>query len=318
MLIPLRSNWTILGLTLALLVGVWLQLSFDEDLQQIQQWKTETMLHVKPSDLTILVEGADKMHQLKQLEVDLNPLLRTEEASWKTVEQQLRLIGKSAVTLEHLSLFYDRETPDLDWWRLFHVFPHLRVLRIKGLTLSSANASMGNMEDLEELYLIDCGLERFDETQYFPKLRILDLRRNQLADLWQNLDAYPNLQELYLNDNRIKKIKYLSHYHQVRKVSLAWNRVGEGYNEFTYWDDNKKAGNLCELDLQGNKLKTIPAVLTRLPNLRILDLSHNKLRGELSQLDGVHSLELLYLTNNYNLDTPVVLKSLPNLQQVIY
>ena len=110
---------------------------------------------------------------------------------------------------------------------------------------------------VDELKLSHNGLTEVSDVSFvmdaLPKLRLLDLSDNDIRDIpFGALRGYPALERLFLASNQISRVSL---------QALA------------------DMPSLVELDLSDNKLiaDAIDGPIFDLPNLKILNLSHNKL-----------------------------------------
>ncbi|CAG5891808.1 unnamed protein product [Menidia menidia] len=75
-------------------------------------------------------------------------------------------------------------------------------------------------------------------------------------------------------------------------------------------------GRSTSLGLNGKKLEDVPACVSRLPNLRVLSLSHNRLSFLPSELVALQQLTELNLGNNALKEVPAVLGHLEALKKL--
>ena len=138
------------------------------------------------------------------------------------------------------------------------------------------------LQSLEYLNIIGLGKPELRE-----KLTEFHLARNQLTSLTPL--AYDVQSKV---SNMFPKLK---------KIDASFNTIGflcSGYNGMPSYNEWPcKMECLTELNLQHNQLTQIPG-LKSMPNLRMLNLSHNRIRPPWKTLKDGHNLEVLKLHEN--------------------
>jgi Leucine-rich repeat (LRR) protein len=128
--------------------------------------------------------------------------------------------------------------------------------------------------------------EKSNETGQFNNLTELNLSGNQLKSIPSEIQNYTNLAVLDISDNELTAIDPLF-----------------GSDSQQNPDKSGQLKNLTELDLSGNRLKSIPSEIKVLNNLSILDLSNNELESLAQDVKELKNLKELNLAdNNLNLD----------------
>ncbi|XP_049975288.1 leucine-rich repeat-containing protein 69 [Alexandromys fortis] len=145
-----------------------------------------------------------------------------------------------------------------------------------------------------------------------PGLRILNLQNNFIHKVCPELRTLTKLTFLNLGNNLFEEIpeemKYLT---SLKKLHLFGNRicsiatgVCDGLQE------------LVLLNLNDNRLKSLPQEIGRLRNLTYLSINHNQLTGIPTELCSIQSLSELHLNYNQLMGIPEEIKLLRNLQQL--
>ncbi|XP_026661486.2 protein phosphatase 1 regulatory inhibitor subunit PPP1R7 homolog isoform X2 [Phoenix dactylifera] len=154
-----------------------------------------------------------------------------------------------------------REIPDVS------IFKTLLVFDVSFNEISSLNGLSKISNTLEELYVSKNEVTKMEELEHLDALRILELGSNRLR-VMENLQTLKNLQELWLGRNRIRMVN-LCGLKCIRKISLQSNRL-------TSMTGFQECIALEELYLSHNGIQKMEGLAT-LVNLRILDVSSNKL-----------------------------------------
>lgn len=148
--------------------------------------------------------------------------------------------------------------------------PRIRTLNVSGNDGLRTFDGVQHMKALAALIAKECGIEDLLPIKGLAELNALVCAECQLHDVGDALSSSPALRKLNLSKNHLKKLG----------------------NEAL-----KSSRGLRELRLAHNMLKTIPACVASTPNLRILDLGHNRISdwGDLSALRDLGRLEQLNL-----------------------
>jgi len=176
--------------------------------------------------------------------------------------------------------------------------------------------SIGNFENLQELYLTENRIKSFPESiGNLKSLKKINVSDNHIITLPNEIGYLINLRELHLNHNliqvlpesisRLKKLEILSIWgNQLRSLPKNMNEmdslrvVGLSFNhleEFPNFDSEFK--NLEILDLSNNKIKFMPENIGYLKSLKILWLNNNPIKELPDSLLDLQSLTDLYIVN---------------------
>ena len=148
-------------------------------------------------------------------------------------------------------------------------------------------------------------MQRFDISRcgfgalpaHFPwermrELTELDASENQLTLLPDGIAALPRLRVLLLGMNRFADVP------QIVRTFPALEVLGMQGNELASLGEGEFPARLTQLLLSDNRLRAIPATVSRLHSLRRLDLSGNELEVVPVHLSYIDSLEALGLAGN--------------------
>ncbi|XP_022729403.1 protein phosphatase 1 regulatory subunit pprA-like isoform X2 [Durio zibethinus] len=173
-------------------------------------------------------------------------------------------------------------------------------------------SSWDSLSGLEELVLRDNKLMNIPDVSIFKKLLVFDVSFNEITSLHGLLKASNTIKELYVSKNEVTKMEEIDHLHELQILELGSNRfrVMENLQNFTKLQElwlgrNRiKVINLCglgcikKISLQSNRLTSMIGLeecmaleelylshngiakmegLSTLVNLRVLDVSSNKL-----------------------------------------
>lgn len=159
--------------------------------------------------------------------------------------------------------------------------------------------NLSYLVNLQEIYLIHNKISNISGLEHCKQLNILELGSNKLRNI-NNIDnvVNSNIQQLYLGKNKIAHIDshQLSQFNQLHTLSIPSNRLTSLDNIF---NDNLQH-TLTELYISHNGLTVLNKSLYKLINLKILDISGNKLVN----IDGLQyciQLEELWCSDN-NID----------------
>ena len=200
----------------------------------------------------------------------------------------------------------------------------LKELSLRFTGLMNIPAEIGNLKNLTYLDLSLNELTSIpNEIGKLTNLKILDLLDNELTGIQKELiENLTNLETLYLQNNQITylapEIRNLS---KLQRLYLAYNRLESipaevfdlatldvlsiHHNSITYLPDGieKLAGSLTVLNLNANKLKSIPPQTGQLQKLLQLLISSNQLEGLPRALGDLKALMGLNIEDNPNLTT---------------
>jgi len=186
------------------------------------------------------------------------------------------------------------------WQSILRSYSELQSARIGRM----ANVSV----DLSGMGLADIPLEY----KSLVNLREVNVSYNFLTAVPKCLCLLPSLSILSLEGNYISLLfpDKLIPSTTLTVLNLNFNRIS------SLPADLVQLSNLEELYLSGNNIYQIPSFLTQLSNLRVLDMSYNQLT-ELPKLIGeMSSLRGLFVNNNQIKKLPVSLGSLPHLESL--
>lgn len=134
---------------------------------------------------------------------------------------------------------------------------------------------------------------------------------NAYKRCWTQIEKITQDSFLVLSDPHLTMIPRFIAYrgHYIRGLEI-YSPVSSLPPEFTSLD------KLESLKIQNRCLYNIPHEITRLPNLKTLDLSHNKIRLVPDCISGLKNLEVLYLNNNSLIELPDAIGDLPRLSSL--
>ncbi|CAI9100426.1 OLC1v1037429C2 [Oldenlandia corymbosa var. corymbosa] len=162
------------------------------------------------------------------------------------------------------------------------IFKRLLVFDISFNEIQTLQGLSKVSNTLKELYVSKNEVPKIEEIEHFQDLQILELGSNKLR-VMENLQNFSNLQELWLGRNRIKTVD-LCGLKGIKKISLQSNRL-------TSMTGFEECVALEELYLSHNGISKMEG-LSRLTNLRVLDVSSNKLT-EISDIEKLTKYENL-------------------------
>lgn len=193
----------------------------------------------------------------------------------------------------------------------------LTKLDLTGTPLSAEEVQIiGNLPNLTELVLGNCGITTMAPLANLTKLRVLDLQQNTIMDL-SHLSNMTALTELYLNNNAINDISVLENLKELTKLNVSNNNLSvidptfkltklthlyaaaQGQDEsggLTSIEGIQSLTELTHLSLATNKLTDITP-LSACTKLQELDVSANSI-SSLEAIKGHNELMFLYFSHN--------------------
>ncbi|KAM5547601.1 hypothetical protein ABKV19_001869 [Rosa sericea] len=161
------------------------------------------------------------------------------------------------------------------------------------------------LSGLEELVLRDNKLNKIPDVSIFKKLLVFDVSFNEITSLQGLSKVSSTLKELYVSKNEVTKIEEIDHLHQLQILELGSNRlrVMQSLENMTKLEELwlgrnriKECVALEELYLSHNGISKMEGLST-LVNLRVLDVSNNKLTS-VNDIENLTMLEDLWLNDN--------------------
>jgi len=193
--------------------------------------------------------------------------------------------------------------------------PQLSQLYLSNNRITEIPAAFGHAAKLTELRLIGNQIVSLPpELTGAPKLQSLDVSFNQVAEIPEGFGIAPSLTVLRLAGNAIAEVPGDLMTHQFDVLDLSHNQIGtlpvetgSFYGRLLDLTDNllvempafQADAHVAELYLSQNRLTAAPAGLENLANLSVLDLSKNRIAGEMpAALAGLQTLKSLDLSSN--------------------
>lgn len=146
---------------------------------------------------------------------------------------------------------------------------NLKILNLHGNDLNSISYRIGELTELEELYLGSNRISSLPEEMIrLQNLKILSLPFNDLDTLPSFIGSLVNLEILILNGNRLKKLPTtIGSLKHLKNLQLKYNLLEELPNEIVGCD------SLEFIYLNRNALSALPDSIGWLPNLKEVYLS---------------------------------------------
>ena len=146
-----------------------------------------------------------------------------------------------------------------------------------------------DLETIGKLVIQNVNIKRVDELKYFTGLRYLEISSAKIVDL-SPLTSLDDLTTLILSNNRIEDLSPLSGCEALQKLDVSGNSI---------MDISPLYGldKLIELNVSNNSIGEVSEEIRKLENLKILNLSRNRISDN-SAFSGMSGLNILYLTTN--------------------
>lgn len=146
----------------------------------------------------------------------------------------------------------------------------IKVLKLYGNKLESITEEIGQLENLEKLFIGRNNLTSLpDAIGQLKNLKILSAQYNLIDSLPSSLGEMTNLEQIILNQN---------------KLTFLPSTIGE-------------LKNLDVLKLNFNSLKNLPEEIGNCENLQFIHLNQNNLRRLPNSLSELRKLRELYISN---------------------
>ncbi|KAB0797932.1 hypothetical protein PPYR_08925 [Photinus pyralis] len=224
-----------------------------------------------------------------------------------------RLSDIHPATFGHLSGLFEL---DCSYNHLFEFVrglpPAIEYLHVSKNMITKLPLTDLNLPTLKMMDISYNGIERiFPGTlRYLRQLRKLYVQKNSIGELDEaSLVELPNLEVLDLRSNQIEHVEAVAFLHasRLRELNLAENRLG-----ILSDDVFNKVAHMKKLDLSRNQLSEISyTVLRNTKDLQIANVSFNLLSKFPDCIQGMKQLRVLDLTNNKLLNiNSTTLKSL--------
>lgn len=161
--------------------------------------------------------------------------------------------------------------------------------------LKTLPSALGDLRSLQKLNLDQNQLSSLpDSIGQLKHVRVLELSNNQLKEVPPSLCHMTSLEQLFLRQNQLRGVPLPPN--SLKELYLADNQVCEleveqlsplsslsvlelRGNKITLLTDHALPSTLSRLDLTNNDISTLPPSLGLLPNLKVLLLDGNPLRG---------------------------------------
>lgn len=186
----------------------------------------------------------------------------------------------------------------------------LTELDVSRNRLTELPSALGDLSALTSLNLQHNQLSGLpDGLSHLRNLRVLDCSNNLLTELPSTLVQLTGLEQIFLRQNRLRVVPELPP-HALKEVYLADNQISalpeDSLRRLTLLSVLELRGNkicvlpegalpstLTRLDLSNNDVSSLPPTLGLLPNLSVLLLEGNPLRGIRRELLTKGTMELL-------------------------
>ncbi|HUN07955.1 MAG TPA: COR domain-containing protein [Aggregatilineales bacterium] len=170
----------------------------------------------------------------------------------------------------------------------------VKSLDLESLGLSEVPASIGQLSQLQTLYLHDNQLTSLPESLgQLTQLQTLDLHDNQLTSLPESLGQLSQLLTLDLQDNQLTSLpESLGQLSQLQTLYLHGNQLT------SLPESLGQLSQLQTLYLHGNQLTSLPESLGQLSQLQALYLHYNQLTTLPESLGQLTQLRTLMLYDN--------------------
>jgi leucine-rich repeat protein SHOC2 len=183
----------------------------------------------------------------------------------------------------------------------------------KDKTYTSLEQALKEPAQVTVLNLKGQGLKTLPDLNSFVNLEQLDLSYNAFTTFPTQVFKLPKLKILYLNNNAISALPDMSALHGLMKLRLDVNPFTNPVTEL------KKLAvmtSLSSLNFSANKVTAFPEELLKLANLSELDLGYGTIKTLPATIDKLKNLRRLVLTKNLITSFPLAFFKLPKLENL--
>ena len=146
-----------------------------------------------------------------------------------------------------------------------------------------------DVEKISILTIQNVPVKDIQDLKYFKGLSKLTISSAKITDV-SALKDIPYLKELDLSSNQIADVTPLGQIKTLQRLTLAGNYIRDMSPLYSL-------KNLTELNLSGNSIIGVTSDITKLTNLKSLNLSRNRITDN-SVFSGMPQLNILNLTSN--------------------
>ena len=153
----------------------------------------------------------------------------------------------------------------------------LTTLKLEKLNLSTLDGALEGLENLSQLYILDCPLREITGAKGLSRLQAITIVGTALETL--HLEAFPNnsaLQNIFITESSLKNIFPLTHNNTSGRFGVQYDN--EVWQNSSFCQDKRyimKFPHLRQLRLGGNQVKIAPGNFRFLHSLQLIDLHDN-------------------------------------------
>ncbi|XP_058788573.1 leucine-rich repeat-containing protein 47-like [Phymastichus coffea] len=167
----------------------------------------------------------------------------------------------------------------------------INYLNINHTCLEDVPDQIGDLQNLTNLVLHSNAIRKLPKTiDKFNKLKVLDCSRNKLDESPDGLENLPQLMSLNLGSNLLSHVPSQVSNTKLCTIDLSHNRF-EIFPDVCY----SELIHLAEIKVNDNLIKEIPANISLLPSLKLLDIGNNQISvvpGEIADCIKLKDLNL--------------------------
>lgn len=169
-----------------------------------------------------------------------------------------------------------------------------------------------NLTDVQITGMTNLDIEALKELKSVAKLTFYNLEEIDIAQLITQLSTLYNLTELVFQNCQFKELPAgFADLTRLRKLTITQD---EELDVKSMTAVVAKMPNLVTLRISGNELQSLPPQISAMKQVRTLDISNNNLDNIPSEIAGMSSLDTLYADGNVFVDPIVALSRLKNLK----